>query len=167
MLKKGFISGVGINYAGTLPKVKKVDNQLQPIFEAFTNSLEAIQIKQLEFPGSDRGSIVIKLLFTETLYSFDNHEDDFQEIIIEDTGVGFNDKEFGRLIALNDISKGFSNKGSGRIQFLHYFEKTVFESVYRDRHSKTGFKQIKFTLSKSKPFLDKNSIIRIDDFGIY
>ena len=25
MLKKGYISGIGINYAGTLPKVKKAD----------------------------------------------------------------------------------------------------------------------------------------------
>lgn len=67
MLKKGFISGVGINYAGTLPKVNKSENQLQSIFEAFTNALEAIKIKQLEYPDSDAGKITIKLVFNETL----------------------------------------------------------------------------------------------------
>ena len=49
MLKKGFVSAFGINYSGTLPKVNKSENQLQPIFEAFTNALEAIKIKQLKF----------------------------------------------------------------------------------------------------------------------
>lgn len=163
MLKKGFISGVGINYAGTLPKVNKSENQLQSIFEAFTNALEAIKIKQLECQDSDIGKITIKLVFNETLYSFDEGGDEFQEIVIEDSGIGFNEKEFGRLIALNDISKGFSNKGSGRIQFLHFFDKVFYDSVYRDGSSKTGFRQLKFSLSKSKAFLDKNAIIRIDE----
>ena len=165
MLKKGFISGVGINYAGTLPKVNKSENQLQSIFEGFTNALEAIKIKRLEYPDSDAGKITIKLSFNETLYSFDEGGAEFQEITIEDYGIGFNEKEFGRLIALNDTSKGFSNKGSGRIQFLHFFDKIIYDSVHRDESSKTGYRQLKFTLSKSKAFLDKNAIIRIDEIN--
>ena len=97
------------------------------------------------------------------MFSVDEGGDDFQEIVVEDSGIGFNEKEFGRLIALNDVSKGFSNKGSGRIQFLHFFEKTNCESVFKDKNAKTGYKQIKFSLSKSKPFLDKNAIVRIDE----
>ena len=58
---------------------------MQSIFEAFTNALEAIKIKQLEYPDSDSGKIAIKLVFNETLYSFDEGEDEFQEITIEDS----------------------------------------------------------------------------------
>ena len=40
----GYIKARGIHYPGALSKIKKSDDLLQPIYEAFTNSLEAISI---------------------------------------------------------------------------------------------------------------------------
>ena len=161
MKENKYLTAYGINYAGAIPKIKKKSKeQLQPIFEAITNSLEAIRQLQSD---TDNGKITIKFIFKENLFSKENSAYDFQEIIIEDTGIGFNDEEFKRLIDLNDEGKGFLNKGSGRVQFLHYFSKTEYTSIYKDENSSTGFKQRTFTLSKSQTFLDKNAIIRLDE----
>lgn len=160
-IKKGYITATGINYAGTLPKIKKNPNQFQPVYEAITNSLEAIKMLKERYRITDNREIKLKLLLSKDLFSKDDSNFNFQEIIIEDTGLGFDDCEFERLIALNDCGKGFSNKGSGRIQFLHFFDKTEYKSIYRSSDSETGFRQRIFTLSKSKPFLDKNAIINL------
>jgi hypothetical protein len=53
----------GINYAGTIPKIKKSETPLQPIFEAFTNSLESIKILEKEFEHTKKGHIILKLFF--------------------------------------------------------------------------------------------------------
>src|SRR5690606_10944980 len=63
---------------------------------------------------------------------------------------------------LNNNEKGFSNKGTGRVQFLHSFNKTTIDSSYRDETSKTGFRRRHLTLSKSKPYLERNAIIRLE-----
>jgi hypothetical protein len=88
---------------------------------------------------------------------------DFQKIEIIDTGTGFNDLGFQRLKDLNDNTKGYSNQGSGRVQYLHAFKKTKISSTYKDKSSSTGFRRRIFTLSKSKIFLDKNAIIRLEN----
>ncbi len=158
-----YLEGVGISYAGRLPKIKKKDKVfLQPIFEAFTNSLESIKILKDRHQYSEKGKITLNIYLKKDIFSDQTEVYDFQKIEITDTGVGFDDKEFKRLIALDDNTKGFSNKGSGRIQFLHTFDKTEITSIYRDESSSTGFRQRIFTLSKSKSFLLKNAIIRLE-----
>jgi len=158
MEEKGYITALGIGYSGALPKIKKNDEKMQPVFEALTNSLEAI--KSLK---NDNGKITIKLFLDKTLHSDENKDYSFQKIVVEDNGIGFNEEEFARLVDLYDEGKGYFNKGSGRIQFLHFFNKTEITSVYKSEKSATGFKQRIFSLSKSKAFLQNNAIIRVDD----
>ncbi|QGY45892.1 ATP-binding protein [Maribellus comscasis] len=162
-IRKGFITATGINYSGTLPKIRKNPNQLQPIYEAVTNALEALKLLKDKYNIEIKGEVIIKLILSKNLFSKEDDTYNFNEIVIEDNGLGFEDSEFERFIALNDCGKGFSNKGSGRIQFLHFFDKTVFKSVFRDSSSPTGYRQKEFTLSKSKPYLDKNSIINLKE----
>ena len=64
-------------------------------------------------------------------------------------GQAFNKEQFTRFVNLNDNSKGYSNNGTGRVQFLHFFEKTIYESVYNNKNSNTGFSQKIFTISKN------------------
>lgn len=151
-----YIRAFGINYAGTLHKIKKSNDQLQPIFEAFTNSLEAIALLTEK---TDVGQISIQLKYNSNLFSKEKKDYDFEEIVVEDTGIGFTDSEFNRLENLNDEGKGFLNKGSGRVQFLHFFDKSEFQSIFKDTSSKTGFKKRIFILSKSDAFINQNSII--------
>lgn len=159
MIKNGYISAYGVSYTGALSKIRKSHDQLQPIYEAFTNSLEALKL--LDNDGLHNGFIILKLCYQKDLLGMPT----FESIVIEDNGIGFNEREFERLITLDDASKGFFNKGSGRVQFLHFFEKTEFISVFGDTNSRTGFKQRKFTLSKGDAFLKNNAILKHEDIS--
>lgn len=53
-------------------------------------------------------------------------------IDIIDTGIGFNDDNFGRLRRLYDESKGQNNFGTGRVQYLHFFNNTDIYSVFEE-----------------------------------
>jgi len=158
-----YIMSHSILYGGRLPKIKKVSSPLQPIYEAFTNSLEAIKILKEMHGVVGNGSITISIYSNKTLLSEEKSEYSFNRIEILDTGVGFDDAEFNRFVILDDNRKGFHNKGSGRVQFLHEFAATEIYSVYRDGSSSTGFRKRLLTLSKSKAFLDKNAIIRLEE----
>jgi len=157
MIKKGFLKAYGIDYNGTIPKIKKSENKLQPLFEALTNSFEAISIKGA---SHKRQEIKIRCFFSKNLFSDEENDYNFEELQIEDNGVGFNDSEFERAISLNDNRKGFSNKGTGRVQFLHFFDKTEVVSIYKDPKSSTGYFERTIEFSKRKQFLDKNAIIK-------
>lgn len=162
----GYIKAVGIFYKTELRTIpKKNEKPLQPIFEAFTNSWESIQAARTQDPSAGKGSISIDLFVAKNLLSEEENIYDFDRITITDSGIGFNDKEYERFLTLRDDRKNFKNKGTGRIQFLHTFDKTVFNSVYRDMNSSTGFFKREITLSKSEAFLKHNAIIRLDSKG--
>jgi hypothetical protein len=162
MWQLGYLRGIGINYLGRIQKITKHSDRLRPIYEAFTNSVEAIR----ELNGNlSLGEINIKIEFNKTLFSENKEDLEFSCITIEDNGIGFNETEFSRFLDLDDISKGIGNKGSGRVQFIHYFDKAEFESVYEDENSTTGFKKRKFTLSQNNAFIRHNAIVRHDSDG--
>lgn len=100
-----------ISYPTLMKKhVKKHSSYLQPIFEAISNSLEATS-------GKD-DIITIRINKAKTL---NQEQYSFLSIDIIDTGIGFNDDNFGRLRRLYDESKGQNNFGTGRVQYLHFF----------------------------------------------
>ena len=156
-----YIKGIGISFRGELSAIKKKENTpLQPLFESFTNSLEAILQKNIA--DKTKESIIISVHLKKDLHSQEDNIYNFQKIFIEDTGIGFNDTNFERLINLRDDQKGFSNRGTGRVQFIHSFEKTHIVSVYEDKKSTTGYKMREITLSKNEAFLFHNAILRLD-----
>jgi hypothetical protein len=159
-MKNGnYIEATGIKYSGFFSEHSKSKIQLQPIYEAFTNSLEAIKesLKIDNFIKSNQ--ITIDLKFNPNLLSSEYNDYELYELIIEDNGIGFNDNEFKRFQNLYDNSKTYFNHGSGRVQYMQFFEKIEFESVYKDEKSNTGYFKRIFTLSKSQSFLKNNSII--------
>ena len=85
-----YIKAFGISYAGTLPKIKKSDNPLQPVFEAITNALEAIQMSS----NKGKGEIVIKVNLLRSAFSTEEKYFDFDSVQVEDNGIGFNEEEF-------------------------------------------------------------------------
>ena len=156
-----YIEAVGIWYKGELPTIKKKENMpLQPIYEAFTNSLEAV----IEKKSTDisKEYITISLYFTKDLFSKESEMFNFQKIVIEDSGIGFNDINYKRFLDIRNNQKGFSNKGTGRIQFVHSFDKTRISSIYEDENSQTNYKKRVITLSKNDAFLAHNAIVRLD-----
>jgi hypothetical protein len=156
MEQNSFIKATGVYYPRALSEIKKSKDYLQPIYDALTNSFEAIRMLKSKV---DKGLITLKLVFSEDLFSKEQNKYDFQEIIIEDSGIGVNDTEFERLETLNDDRKGFQNRGTGRVQLIHFFDKCDYVSTFQDEKSSTGYRERSFTLSKNKLYLDNNAII--------
>jgi hypothetical protein len=154
-----YFKAKGIDYKGQLQKISKSNTKLQPIYEALTNAFEATKL----LSSTENNQIIISLYFDSGLFSDSTQEYSISKIVIEDYGIGFNDKEFDRFTKLHDNSKGFKNQGSGRIQYMHFFNTTKFESTYRDTNSKTGFYKRKFWLSKSDTFIGNDAIICFEE----
>jgi hypothetical protein len=100
--------------------IPKSKYPLAAVFESITNSLESISGHQVV------GKIKISLFFRGI---FEGGKE-LERIEIEDNGVGFNSKNFERFELLLDKSKGFNNRGSGRIQYLHMANRVFVESNY-------------------------------------
>lgn len=112
----------GADYPSMMKRqITKHENKLQPIFEAITNSFEALTEKKKE--------IRIRLNFSKTL---SKDQRDFNSIMVSDSGHGIMSADLNRMEILFDSSKGFNNFGSGRIQYLHFFEHTDIHTVYKE-----------------------------------
>lgn len=112
----------GADYPSMMKRqITKHENKLQPIFEAITNSFEALTEKNKE--------IRIRLNFSKTL---SKDQRDFNSIMVSDSGHGVTSADLNRMEILFDSSKGFNNFGSGRIQYLHFFEHTDIHTVYKE-----------------------------------
>lgn len=147
MLK--FIEQEDVYYPSVLKKIRKSTEQLQPLYEAFRNALEAID--------GCNDKIILRLFHSKS--SVDNIVE-FEHFEIEDSGVGFNDVEYDRFKRIFDSRKGKNNQGSGRIQFLHFFQETEFKSTFYDK--KTAYRRF-FKISKRKEYIyDNNAIILAD-----
>jgi hypothetical protein len=158
-MKTGYVQAVGIYLREAIKTIsKKQKSQLQPLFEALTNSFEAIQ-------PLNKGKITIRLyihrdLFTNKKGKSQTERFEFIKLMILDNGKGFDKTEFKRFSTLWDNSKLPTNRGTGRVQFLHFFEETQFLSIYQDKPD--VYRKCEFVLSKSLLFLDKNALIRVD-----
>ena len=140
-----------VSYRGVLNKAVKAKDPLRPIFEALTNAIEAIE--QLKPRGG--GRITIRVRREETLAP--DLPGEVKEIEIEDNGRGFTDEDYNRFLTLHDASKGKSNKGTGRLQYLLFFEETEIVSHYR-QDGQTYLRT--FVASKREDFLKANAIAR-------
>lgn len=156
-----FIKAIGIFYKNELNAIKKSGVQLQPVYEAFSNAWESIEER---FHGElmRHGRIRMEFHYTMGLFKNDaeNRTATLDKIVIVDNGIGINPSSYDRLLTLRDNSKSIRNKGTGRIQFAHYFDETTFDSIYSiDNHNG---RHIVMTLSKKSAFLNNNAILRKD-----
>ena len=155
----GYIKAVGIWYANELPTIrKKKDSILQPVFEAFTNAWEAI-VEKYTIDHMTNGRLSVNVYLRSDIYSKDDKTYSFEKITVLDNGIGLNKNSYERLINLRDNSKSELNKGTGRIQYIHSFDDTIIDSVYREDNI---YKQRSVSLSKKEAFLKQNAILRLD-----
>ena len=111
-----------IDYPSMMKRhIRKHVSYMQPIYEAISNSLEVTKGKN--------DTITIRTYLQPSTVE-DKYL--FLSIQIEDTGIGFNKKNFDRFQRLFDESKNCNNFGTGRIQFLHFFDKTDIYTVYEE-----------------------------------
>ena len=70
-MKNGkYIKATGIQYRGFFSEHSKSKTQLQPLYEAFTNSLEAIKINK----SKKNNHITINLKFNGNLFSHEHND---------------------------------------------------------------------------------------------
>ena len=138
-----------MNLKGAMDLIKKSTYPLAPIYEAMTNSLEAIAQKQ--FDNSETSEITVKIYFTGLL----DEVKEISKIEIIDNGIGFTDKNYARFIEFFDKSKGYDNRGSGRLQFLHRFEKIDVQSIYQKDSSAY---ERKFSCNSDKFIYDETDV---------
>lgn len=121
-LENGIFSPNSVDYNSLMRRrIKKATNPLQPIFEAFSNSLEATK--------GLHNNIHIELYHIKDKNLF-GEKFSFAAFSIVDDGEGFTPDSFLRFEKLYDESKNKNNLGSGRVQYLHFFKNTLIESVY-------------------------------------
>lgn len=114
-----------MNIGGAMDLIPKSKYPLTPLFEAITNSLEAIS--QRDLPDDEKPKITVTLHFTGLL----DEVNELLKIEIEDNGAGFTPENYKRFEEFFDKSKGYDNKGSGRLQFLHRFDEVQIDSKYQ------------------------------------
>lgn len=147
-----FLEYTDLRWSGILKSVRKSANKLQPLFETFTNSLEAIKLRQRKGDVFDP-YINVVLNFSQNLFGGPSA---LIDISVEDNGIGFDDDNFRRMVIYKDDTKGFNNRGSGRIQMIHYFQYVTIDSTYQE---KSIVMKRKFALSQGTQFIDKNTIL--------
>lgn len=91
--------------------IQKHGTVLQPLYEAISNSFEATK--------DEKDSITIAMNFSR---SGVGGVRDLLSVSVKDTGHGITRKDLIRLKRLYDESKGYNNLGSGRVQYLHFFQ---------------------------------------------
>lgn len=133
--------------------VSKSGTSLQPIFEAFTNSIEAISDKQKNITNY-KGKITIKIFSTDTTIE---NSFSFSSLLIIDNGIGFNNEQFQRFNTFRDNRKNYKNLGSGRIQYVHYFDSTKVKSVFKLNDK---FYEREFLVSKTPEFIKHNALVK-------
>lgn len=149
-----FIVRNGLYWPEILRKdVPKSGFTLQPIFEAFTNALEAIRDKQKDYP-EHKGEIIIKIYSTESTVK---DKTNFSQLSITDNGIGFNNEQFERFNTYRDVRKNYKNLGSGRLQYVHYFGDTTVKSIFEQEGK---FFEREFVVSKRNDFLKQNAIVK-------
>jgi anti-sigma regulatory factor (Ser/Thr protein kinase) len=122
-----------LDIAGRIRNVQvPISKPLTPLFEAISNSLDAIHDA-----NENNGCIDIEIvrddnnLFTNSNSTADKQLADITGFIIKDNGIGFDDynfKEFKKSDTTNKASTG--GKGIGRFTWLATFEKVEIESAY-------------------------------------
>ena len=139
----------GINIAGYLRSVRKSSDVLCPLLEALSNSWEAFD----EETQNKKISVIISRPVK------DLNGDIYGQTVISvlDNGSGFTDVSFSRFTELHDDTKAKANKGTGRLQFIKFFEKVIIESVYSD-NGKKYHRDIEF--SARKEFVQQNALIK-------
>ena len=157
-MKPNYIKAKGIAYRNEIAAISKSKNPLQPLYEAFTNAWEAI-VERFTTKHLNHGKICISFHYTRGLMQ--DQEDvpcQFLKIEVEDNGIGFTKTNYVRFESLRDDSKSCSNKGTGRVQYLHTFDDTTIDSTYKDRGK---YKHIVVSMSKKQSYLAQNAIARI------
>ena len=116
------VSKAFMNLTGAMDVIKMSKNPLAPFYEAITNSLEALS----QIRNRISSEIEVQFRFTGL---FDDRLA-LEQVEIIDNGAGFNEENYNRFREFFDKSKGYDNRGTGRLQYFHRFQRVEIDSTF-------------------------------------
>ncbi|MHB9927099.1 ATP-binding protein [Clostridium botulinum] len=144
-----------INLTGRVKNFNLPKNKpLLPLFEAIVNSIHSIEERKQYDNSFSEGVITIKSV-RDSQMVLSEVENSLQEIvgfIIEDNGMGFNERNLNSFMESDSTYKADKGgKGVGRFSWLKAFEKASICSVYIDDGE---YVKRSFEFSASNPEID-------------
>lgn len=134
-----------VNRVKRLPKPGSSSSALQPLFEAVSNALHAVENKFKE-QVIEEGRLHIDIS--------DPGDYDKIKIIVTDNGVGVDDARFGAFCTTDTDFKGAQGKGIGRLLWLDAFQSISVVSVF-ERDGQTQKRSFTFRLQKADQISDE------------
>ena len=136
-----------VNRVRRLPKPSKPVQALQPLFEAVSNAMHAVEDRFSSFAVRD-GRIFITMKELKSASSI--------IITVEDNGTGLTDNRYEAFCTTDTnfkIERG--GKGVGRLLWLDAFKSIKVSSTYEDNQSKLT-RAFKFRLDKTEQITDES-----------
>jgi hypothetical protein len=113
------------NRVRKLPKPSNVSQAMQPLFEAVSNAMFAVDDRRVEDPSIGRGKILVTV---ENLGDADK-----LQITVSDNGIGLDKVRYAAFEKVDtDFKFAKGGKGVGRLFWLDAFRETYVGSKYRD-----------------------------------
>ncbi len=110
-----------VNRVRRLPKPSSASTALQPLFEAVSNALHAIE-DRFHADAIVKGRIYIDIS--------DLGDHAKIKIVVSDNGIGIDDNRFKAFCTTDTDFKGSAGKGIGRLLWLDAFDSVRIASVY-------------------------------------
>lgn len=163
----GYYECTGVKISNDIKSIAKSPDRLQPIYEAYMNSLEALGLfdinNDVQYPSDKK--IMLEFYF-DALGSLEEDGvtkyENLSKVIVRDNGVGCFSGGNRRLLELrNDTKNEQKNKGTGRVQYIHYFASSKMNSVSEMPNGDKLLTDI--TFSKTQAFLNHQAFIKIND----
>lgn len=153
---------MALDIRGGLKNTRISENQYVVFDELLSNSIDSYLIRKNQYDDVDRLNVVIDIEFTDSdLISDGNKEVDIR---CEDNGAGLGDDQTRAFVTKDSTYKddlkipGIGKcKGSGRVQFFHFFKSLSIKSVYNSGINKK---------LRSIKVLENTKEIAFDDFKI-
>ncbi len=122
------MTSLKINISNQIRQTKLPKNKpLLPLFEAVTNSLQAISER-----GGGHGSVEVILQREKLLPGVPDRR--IQNVIIRDDGIGFTDENMDSFnTSFSDLKLRQGGKGIGRFSWLVVFERAEISSTFVDK----------------------------------
>lgn len=135
------------NRVQRLPKPASAAQAMQPLFEAVSNSIHAVQAL-FDDDADKHGAITV-------LIAPGSEDDHPFYAVIEDNGIGLDQENYDAFLTTDtDYKLKIGGKGVGRLLWLDCFEKILIESVYTDREQMRR-RTFQFRLSQSEQIMDE------------
>ena len=144
-MEKELIKSESLHLPGYYESFKKSTDVLVPIFEAISNAWES-------FPENQEERNIGLRIHYENLLDIGIKNVDKIEVI--DNGIGFNEENYERFIRFNDNRKSSKNKGTGRVQYLKFFQSYKLVSTFEEKGAKFAR-----TLISSQDLINKNILL--------